>query len=378
MKIGLCGLGKRLANVIRVFDQLIPELELVAYADPSPIGLDYLLERDINPGKAYNDLETMLNNETLDLLMIGSPNHMHLEQIHLGLNKGLKIFTEKPVVISDSQTFELLRLLKEYGTDQVMVGLVLRYSPLYRDLQNTVASGRLGDIISIEASEHLSPSHGAFFQKDWRRLQEFAGPFMLEKCCHDLDLYQGVVNQRPMRVASFGGRKMFVPEHASLESEKIYRHWEPGWSGVDSTFTSDADIVDHQTAIVEYEGGANLCFHTNLNVPDEFRRFCVIGTKGMAEGDFIRGFYRVHDAVTSEQIERKTYEHSDADQHYGAEDIMARDFRAHFVDKAPLPVSVLDALEAGVTALKIEEARKTKQVIHLKPFWDQFDSYGLR
>jgi predicted dehydrogenase len=37
----------------------------------------------------------MLANEKLDLLMIGSPNHLHLEHIKIGLNAGIKIFAEK-------------------------------------------------------------------------------------------------------------------------------------------------------------------------------------------------------------------------------------------------------------------------------------------
>lgn len=65
------------------------------------------------------------------------------------------------------------------------------------------------------------------------------------------------------------------------------------WESVDDPFQSDGDIIDFQTAILSYETGATLAFHTNLNVPDEHRRFCIMGTHGMAEGDFVRGFLRV-------------------------------------------------------------------------------------
>ena len=56
--------------------------------------------------------------------------------------------------------------------------------------------------------------------------------------------------------------------------------------GTDRVFDSDADIIDFQTAIVEYDNGASLTFHTNLNVPDDYRHFCVVGAKGMAGGRF--------------------------------------------------------------------------------------------
>ena len=41
----------------------------------------------------------MLSNEKLDLLMIGSPNHLHLDHIKIGLNAGIKIFAENQLLL---------------------------------------------------------------------------------------------------------------------------------------------------------------------------------------------------------------------------------------------------------------------------------------
>ncbi len=124
--------------------------------------------------------------------------------------------------------------------------------------------------------------------------------------------------------------------------------------------------------------GENLCFHTNLNMPDEFRRFCVIGSRGMAEGDFVRNFFRVHDARTGNKLVDKTYEASALSDHYGADEQMIDDIFAHVTDGRPLPVSILDGLEAGLTAIKMDEARRDKRVIDLTEIWARFDAYGLR
>lgn len=131
--------------------------------------------------------------------------------------------------------------------------------------------------------------------------------------------------------------------------------------------------------MIEYANGANLCFHTNLNVPDQFRRFCIIGSRGMAEGDFVRGFYRVHDAPSSDKRVDKTYNHDDSiSRHYGAERQMVMDLARYFHEGVPLPVSSLDALEAGLTAIKLDESRKTGKVVDMADVWERFDSYGLR
>jgi predicted dehydrogenase len=309
--------------------------------------------------------------------MVGSPNFMHLEHIEAGLAAGYTVFTEKPVVTSEAQSMALAKLIARYGEDKVIVGLVLRYSPLYQDLVAAKAAGELGEITSIEATEHIPPFHGAFFMRDWRRFERYAGPYILEKCCHDIDLYQGLVGERPVRVASFGGRKSFTPQHTPVgevtPDSAVYHEKPSGWSSTEHVFDSDADIVDYQTAIVEYAGGATMAFHANLNVPDEFRRFCVMGTDGQAEGDFVRNYFRVHNARTRAALTDKTYDGSAYDGHYGADALMAEEVVRHLKQGTPLKVSVVDALEAGLTAIKIDEARKTHSVVDLTACWAEFD-----
>lgn len=374
MKVGLCGLGDRLSYLAVTFSALIPEFELVAYADPAPSKLDQLSSQGHNP-TGYQALDDMLRKENLDLLMIGSPNHLHFEHIQAGLRAGVRIFTEKPVVVNEAETLELASMLRQYGADQVLVGLVLRYAPLYKDLKHSVDAGQLGDVVSMEASEHIAPEHGAFFMRDWRRHQAMSGGFLLEKCCHDLDLYQSIAGSRPQRVVSFGGRKTFTAANRELEALPIYHQRKARWGFSDAVFSDDTDLVDHQTALIEYENGVNLCFHANLNVPDEYRHFTVIGTRGMAEGDFVRNYYRVHDAVTSRQITAKSYSFDEADpsMHYGAEKEMAADLVAHFRKGTALPVSIFDALQAGLTCIKIDESRHGSRIIDLTETWQRFD-----
>jgi len=378
MKVGIIGLGYRLGYLSRVFSAALSDFEVVGHVDPNPAGLAYTQEFGVSVGTSYESLEAMLAGEKLDLLMVGSPNHMHLEHIRIGLDHGMKIFTEKPVVTTIEETMELARLIAIHGSDNLMVGLVLRYAPLYVDLRKAQAEGHLGDIVSIEASEHIPPYHGAFFMRDWRRYERYSGSFMLEKCCHDLDLYNGVMGCRPAYVSSFGGRKTFIPKNApavsGINDMEVYHRKPSGWMGSDKVFDSDGDIIDFQQAIVEYANGSSLCFHTNLNVPDDFRRFAVMGAKGMAEGDFIRNYFKVTDSRTATRLVDTTYQTSELSQHYGADEQMAADILKHLTDGAPLPVSVVDALEAGLLALSMDEARKTRSVVDMAPIWKRFDA----
>lgn len=378
MRVGIVGLGYRLAYLARIFSLESEEFSVAGYVDPAPAGLPYTQEHGIPVGKQYATLDAMLAAEQLDLLMIGAPNLMHLDFIKRGLDHGLKVFTEKPVVTSIEETMELAAILARHDPSNLMVGLVLRYAPLYIDLRQAQEQGVLGDIVSIEASEHLGPYHGAFFMRDWRRYERLSGSFMLEKCCHDLDLYNSVMGCRPRYVSSFGGRKTFIPKNApvlqGVNDMEVYHRKPSGWMSTDKVFDSDADIIDFQTANVEYESGSALVFHTNLSVADEYRRFAVLGAKGMAEGDFVRNFLRVHDSRTSALLVDKHYAVSGLSAHYGADEQMARDIISYLTTGNSLPVSVLDALEAGLLALTMDEARRTRTVVNMDPLWDRFDS----
>jgi predicted dehydrogenase len=377
MKIGAIGLGNRIAHVYHELSQINQDADLVAFVDPQPIGKDYAEKNNFFPSQEYASLNEMLSNEKLDLLMIGSPNHLHLDHIKIGLNAGIKIFAEKPIVIDEAQSFELARLLGEFGQDQVLVGLVLRYSQHARSVRELINKNVLGNIISIEASEHIMPWHGGFFMRNWRRKEKFSGGFMLEKCCHDIDFYNMIVGCRVKRVASFGGRSSFIPENKPEKNlEEFTKYNLSGWEAKESVFDSDADIVDHQVAIIEYENGATLAFHTNMRVPDEFRRFAVIGTNGMVEGDFVRGFLKAHDQQNNVVLEEDYGAAFGKEKgHYGADNLMLKDINQHLInsEKINLPVGVKDCIEAGLIAMKIDESRKTGKIIDLTSSWSSLD-----
>ncbi len=379
MRIVTAGIGLRAGHVLSTLKAQMPEAEIVGYHDPQPTYLE-MIGTDT---PRYDTIEAMLSDARPDLFCVFSPNLFHLEHIRLGLAAGVQIFTEKPVVVSIEETLELARLLSIHGgAGRAMVGLVLRYSQHMVDLRAALQAGQLGRIVSLEANEHIGPYHGAFFMRDWRRMVRWSGGFMLEKCCHDIDIYNMVTASRPSRVASFGGRKSFLPENApaSNTEAEIFHVKKSVWNAIDDPFRSDGDIIDFQTAILQYETGASLAFHTNLNVPDEHRRFCVMGTHGMAEGDFVRGYLRIT-ARDGTRLADHDYSRGAAAKgaHYGADELMCRDIAAYLRGQtAGLPVSILDAMEAGIAAIALDQARITGQIVDLTPVWAQLDSHGLR
>ena len=76
---------------------------------------------------------------------------------------------------------------------------------------------------------------------------------MLEKCCHDLDLYNMITASRPKRVASFGACRSFLPDHAPTSNAEndIFHIKKSVRNSTDDQFSSDGDIIDCQTAIID-------------------------------------------------------------------------------------------------------------------------------
>ena len=54
---------------------------------------------------------------------------------------------------------------------------------------------------------------------------------------------------------------------------------------------------------------------------------------------------------------------------------MLKDINDHLVnsESSALPVGVIDCMEAGIVAMKIDESRKTGKIIDMTETWDIFD-----
>lgn len=375
--IAVAGLGRRIATVIRHLAAAAPNMRIIAHADPAPTGLSMLEKRGIGTGQAYGDVAAMLRETEPDLLMVGSPNHLHLGHIKAGLEAGVRVFTEKPVVRTEDETWELARLLREHGQNSVLVGLVLRSAPLVAAVSKTLQD-KLGKLVSFEGNEHLHPEHGAFLMRDWRRHEAHGGSFLLDKCCHDFDLYRHFAGALPSRVASFGGRSIFTQENEALADrmhgggKPAYTLWRGGWNAGDSTFRSDADVADNQVALIEYENGVRLSFHANSHAGILQRRWYFAGLNGALEADLVTNRLTFRDAMGVHPPEVQEFPAS-VEGHYGSDEQMGRDLAAHLLDGAPFPVRVHDAMVAGLTVMAVDRAMREGTIIDCRPLWARLE-----
>ncbi len=382
-RIGVIGLGQRIAHVLAAMRAVGWSFEVAGHADPAPVGLPILAEAGIAPGRAFADEAALLAAGPYDLVMIGSPNHLHFEHLKAAFAAGYPIFAEKPIVRTPAETFALARLIAEKGSPPLFIGLVMRSMPIVREVIARVDSGALGDLISMDATEHLHPEHGAYLARNWRRRIEWGGSFMLDKVCHDFDIFGRIAGGRAGQVASFGGRRIFTPEQADLpraydDGEPAYAMRDAGWGSANDAFWSDMDVADHQTAIVRYDSGLTLAFHSNSHVALQERRWYIAGTRATLIADLVRNRLIVRGALSRGRPERIDYGGVTSDLHNGADEAMARDLLSALEGRAAFPVTPGDSMEAGLTVMAIDLAMSEGTVVDCRPMWSEYDSARAR
>jgi predicted dehydrogenase len=378
-RIAVIGLGQRIAHVLAAMKEVGWRFEIAGYSDPAPVGLPILEAHDIAAGRAHASAYDLLQDGSFDLVMIGSPNHLHLEHLMEAFAAGFPVFCEKPIVRTQEETLSLARYLSHAQTPPVYVGLVMRSMPIVRETIARVDSGSLGEIVSMDATEHLHPEHGGYLARNWRRKQEWGGSYFLDKVCHDFDIFNRLTRVRPSRVASFGGRRIFHEGRKDFpraydDGSPAYALRDAGWGAANDAFHSDMDVTDHQIALVEYANGTQLSFHSNTHVSLQERRWYIAGTEGTLIADLVRNRMLVRGALSRGKPERLDWKDRTDDNHNGADQAMARDLLATLESGAPFPVTPYESMEAGLTVMAIDGAMESKSVVDCAPIWAAYDA----
>ena len=378
-RIGVIGLGQRIAHVLAAMQEVGWSLRVAAHCDPSPVGAPILAAAGIDAGPAVESAEALIAAGPFDLVMIGTPNHLHFEHLNLALAAGWPVFAEKPIVRTEEETFALARKLAGASAAPLYIGLVMRSMKIVREVIARVDSGELGEIVSIDATEHLPPEHGGYLARNWRRRREWGGSYLLDKVCHDFDIFGRIAGGRAAKVASFGGRRIFTPERAARprvydDGSEAYVNRDAGWMGANDAFQSDMDVTDHQNAIVEYDNQVRLSFHANSHVSLAERRWYVAGTEGTLIADLVRNKLMVRRTLDRRKPERIEFGDVTDDRHNGADQSMARDLLATLEGKAPFPVTPFDSMEAGLTVMALDRAMTEGAMLDCGPMWARYDN----
>ena len=150
---------------------------------------------------ALDDIEDLLRFESLDAVVICSPNHLHESHILAALSANVHVLAEKPLAMNAAAEQRIIRAAEKRDR-VVMVGMNHRYRPDVEIIRSFVQAGELGRIESVRGSWHVFRPGRT--QLGWRqRRDQSGGGAILDLGLSILDLELWLAgNPTPVRVSA--------------------------------------------------------------------------------------------------------------------------------------------------------------------------------
>ena len=401
-KLVVLGLGQR-GNIYATFAKTYPEkFELVAIIENNPERIAYA-EKEFGGVKIFTDYKDFLNEDiAADIVAVATQDDDHKEHAIAMMKAGYDLLLEKPIANNKRDCLEIYEASKKYDR-KVIVCHVLRYTPFYSRVKRIIDSGKLGDIVTVNASENVGYYHQAhsFVRGPWRN-KEQSSPMILAKCCHDMDIIRYLTGEKCQAVSSYGDLYFFNKEHAPKESmdycsdcpitdcpfkaQKIYLSKEGDFFANYFTtkehtkenilhdlkhsqydrcvFKCDNDVVDHQVTIMRFENGKTACHTMTAFSKEIYRDLKIHGTKAELVGSIESNYIEIR--PFGGEVEKINIDVSMANVggHMGGDFFMMNSvYKALNGEKAE-GITYLDvSIDSHLMSFAAEESRLTKKEV---------------
>jgi predicted dehydrogenase len=157
-----------------------PRAELVAVVDRDTARGQALAESIGKGVRVYASHEELLATETLDLVSICTPDHLHLEPALAIAAKGVNLFIEKPIASTIEDGRRIVEACKSANV-KLGVGYLLRFDPRYYKARELIEAGKIGKPIHLYARRNSARTEGP---------KRYAGtlPLAMHVTVHDVDM----------------------------------------------------------------------------------------------------------------------------------------------------------------------------------------------
>jgi UDP-N-acetyl-2-amino-2-deoxyglucuronate dehydrogenase len=227
----------------------IDNAKLIGFCDTVPERAKLLAEK--YHCTAYNDYQSLLQNNEIDIVTIATPSGFHKEPTIAAAKTGKHVLCEKPLEITLDHIDEMIEAHQKSNT--YLGGIFnYRYDDIVEVIKNTIQSGRFGTITA--ASIYVPWWRSDEYYKDsWHgTLKLDGGGALMNQSIHMIDLLcylMGDIESLQAFTTSLG--------HSQIEAE------------------------DTAVAILRFKNKAlGLIYGTTSSYPGQPRRLEITGTKG--------------------------------------------------------------------------------------------------
>jgi predicted dehydrogenase len=169
-----------------------PRAKLVAIVDPN-VELASKVAAKLGDVKVYASHNQLLAEETLDLVSICTPEHLHMQPALDIAAKGVNLFVAKPIASTVEDGQRIVSACKAAGV-KLGIGYLLRFDPRYFKARELIVSGKVGKPIHIYARRNSPRTEGP---------KRYGGtqPLALHVTVHDVDMVLWMLEgQHPVSV----------------------------------------------------------------------------------------------------------------------------------------------------------------------------------
>lgn len=340
VRLGIIGLGKRIASVLPHLQTAASDLVVCGVVDPTPAAV----RKRLSPTQSqdlrfFDSLEALLREGKPDALVIGTRCDLHTFYAIAVSKTGLPLFLEKPVATSLSDTKALERAFAD-SASEVVVSFPLRASPLCAMARRRLERGAVGRLEHILAVNYVP--YGSVYFDSWYRDTTITGGLFLQKATHDFDYLAYLAGAPIVRVAAMAqhGRvfrdKSRQPAGGDA-SRSYYEHIGTPETGMNE---------DASSTLLEFANGVQgvytQVFYTRHQ--GAARGATLSGLQGTLRFDWYRNELRLHrhnEPIT--EIERPDTGHD----HFGGDAVLA----ANFIDVIRGRARSISPLSAGLNSV---------------------------
>ncbi|MCT9825939.1 Gfo/Idh/MocA family protein [Pseudomonas veronii] len=142
--------------------------------------------------QAHGDWQALVNDPTVDVVAITTPNHLHYPMAMAALAAGKAVYCEKPLAVSLAQADAMRHAASAAGV-VTRVGYNYQHNPMIGWAKQIIANGELGEIISFqgEFSEDFMADPASPWS--WRCEVEHAGGALADLGSHLLSMARYLV-----------------------------------------------------------------------------------------------------------------------------------------------------------------------------------------
>lgn len=184
VKFGIIGygfMGHEHYNMLKTFE----EIEVVAVCDTDPKQLE-----DAPEGAGvYATAEELLTDESINTVIISTPNPSHLEMVKLAAKAGKNIICEKPAAMSVEEFDEMVRVTEEAGVI-FTIHHQRRWDKDYRIMKEVYDKNMVGEVYLIKSQ--LYGVNGNMH--DWHIYPEMGGGMLYDWGVHLIDQILNMVD----------------------------------------------------------------------------------------------------------------------------------------------------------------------------------------